>query len=194
MKPSKAFMFALVVTLAGLALDILVHLKTGTAVHFNYVSEKLIVVGFALFLLSWWVGADWQNGIGMVFIASSLFYVYYSFAVPTLDRAVFTLDEQIKWVFIHFVVIYLPYVLTLRLVDKSHLAIPEFRNPKKKFTILTLAGLGAFALMLLPGISFIVDNNLVIGRTYNDHVAIGILFLSVGIAALYKLILILRRK
>ncbi len=182
----KAFAFALVVTLAGMALDIMIHLLTGVVVHFNYVIEKTFVVGLALFLFSWWIGADWKHGIGFVFIASSLFYVYYLLAVPTLDRAVFTLDEQIKWVFVHFVVIYLPYLTGLSILDKSLSARPVISN--RNLLLVTILGSSLFALMSFPGVSFIVDNNLVIGRTYNDHIAISIVLLTLGIVACYRLL------
>ena len=188
MRFSTALCFALVVTLAGQALDIMVHLNTGTVVHFNYVAEKTFVVGLALLLFSWWMGAGWKKGAAFVFIASSMFYVYYLFAVPTLDRAVFTLDEQIKWVFIHFLVIYAPYLMTLRILDRALLERIVWKNENRKFGILAGGGLLLGGLMLFPGLEFIVNNNLVIGRVYNDHVALGIAFLTIGIAAAAKLL------
>lgn len=190
---TKALAFASVVTLAGMALDIMAHLLTGVTVHFNYVSEKTFIVGLALLFFTWWIGADRKNGALFVFLASALFYVYYFFAQPTLDRLVFTLDEQIKWVFFHFIFIYVPYLAALAFLDGGLIKTSEFQNPKKLFWWLAIGGTVISGLMLLPGIEFIFNNGLVIGRTYNDHVTIAITFLVIGVAAFYKLINVLLR-
>lgn len=177
-------MFALLVTLGGQTLDIIAHLATGTVVHIPYVTAKTIVIASSLFLLTWWAGANWKHGIVMVLIATSLFYMYYRFAEPTLDRAVFTLDEQFKWIFIHWVVIYFPYLLGLGIADKAGLR-PASYSKKLFFYAALIAGL--LAVVFLLGLDIMENSGITLGLRFNDRVLVGTLAAVVAVAAAYRL-------
>ncbi len=182
----KALIFALLVTLGGQTLDIIAHLAAGTIVHIPYVTAKTMVIASSLFLLTWWAGANWKHGIVMVLIASSLFYMYYLFAEPTLDRAVFTLDEQFKWVFIHWVAIYFPYLLGLGIADKAGLRPAPYS--KKIFYYAAMIS-GVLAVVFLLGLDFMEETRITLGLRFNDRVLVGTLAAVVAVAAGYRLAL-----
>lgn len=119
MNVKNSLVFAVVVTLAGMTIDISAHLLTNTAVHFPYIATKFLVVAFTLLLFTLWIGADYKQGIVAVLLAVYLFYIYYRFTEPTLDRTVFTLDEHVIWTLFHWVAVYTSYALILYLIKNE---------------------------------------------------------------------------
>lgn len=119
MRFGRALSTAIVVTLAAQTLDILAHLATNVTIHIPYILAKTTVISATLLVFNWWVGMHWRHGIVSVFAATTIFYLYYVFTEPTLDRTVFTLDEQVVWIFIHFAAVYAPYLLTLTFLRKT---------------------------------------------------------------------------
>ncbi len=155
----KVLAFAVVVTLASQTLDILVHLLTNVAVHFGYVATKMAVIGFTLFFFSYWVGINKKMGIISSLVAAVMFYIYYRFAEPTLDRTVFVLDEDTWFILIHFAVILIPYWLTLKYIftEASTLGIEMEKN--RLYTIIFF-GLLLGAAFTFPAAQYLTANNL----------------------------------
>lgn len=101
------------------ALDMVFHLLEGTAVHLNYVAVKLTVIFATVFLMSWWVGLGRAEGIFVSIFGPFIFYVYYKFASSTLNRALFRIDEQFWYVFIHVLLLAVAYWTTYRFLLKQ---------------------------------------------------------------------------
>src|SRR3989344_4706390 len=131
MSVSKSIAFAIVVGLASLTIDICAHLLTNTTVHFPYVSIKFIVIAFTLYFFSRWIGVDWKNGIAGSAIAVIIFYVYYRFTEPTLDRTIFKLDEHVIWTLFHWIAVYIPYALTWKYLLAGNTAPVVAPNAKR---------------------------------------------------------------
>ncbi len=106
MKLAKAFSLALVVALAAECIDLIFHFLLGAEVHLPYVAIKITVIAFTFFFLTYRAGISHRDGIAGAVIASLLFYVYYRFSEPTLDRTIFKLDEDTLFILIHFAAIW----------------------------------------------------------------------------------------
>lgn len=90
-------------------LDALYHLATETAVHINYVAVKFTVIFSTVFLVAYWVGKSKTDGIFTSVAGPVIFYVYYIFANPTLNRAVFKIDENFGYIFVHIAALLAAY-------------------------------------------------------------------------------------
>ena len=90
-------------------LDALYHLATETAVHINYVAVKFTVIFSTVFLVAYWVGKSKTDGIFTSVAGPSIFYIYYIFANPTLNRAVFKIDENFGYIFVHIAALLAAY-------------------------------------------------------------------------------------
>lgn len=184
----KALAFTVVVTLASQTIDVLVHLAGDIAVHIPYMAVKMTVIAFALFFYTYWIGISKKDGLISCMLASALFYVYYRFAEPTLDRTIFVLDEASVFIIIHWVAIVIPYLIT------SEYILPQPRYTGialKSKTLYATAGTGlALAvLLMIPTRQFLKANGLNFGFSYNDHVLAGTLALILAIIAMYKLLI-----
>ncbi|MBI2138979.1 hypothetical protein HYU13_05285 [Candidatus Woesearchaeota archaeon] len=90
-------------------LDMLYHLAGGTAVHLLYVLVKFFVIFLVTFLTAHFVGRSPGEGWFTTISGPIIFYLYYRFANPTLNREVFVLDEQFWFVFAHIAMMMLSY-------------------------------------------------------------------------------------
>ena len=170
----------------------MIHLSTGVAVHLPYIAVKSTVIFWTLFWFSKWVGINVPRGSVASFMASFLFYTYYRFAEPTLDRTIFVLDEASVFMIVHFLCIIIPYLITLQwLLPKNDLIPTDNKNLYWVMGIGSLVGL----IFLVPDRLFFKANpSFLIGLTYNDHVLIGVSAFILVIAALYKNLLLINKK
>ncbi|MBI3027261.1 hypothetical protein HYY70_04035 [Candidatus Woesearchaeota archaeon] len=109
MKTYSNFLFSLAVTAVMNALDMIYHLATGWAVHLNYVAIKLTVIFLATFMITQFIGIGKEEGIAASIFGPLMFYVYYVFAGPTLNREIFRLDEQFWFIFLHILLMMIAY-------------------------------------------------------------------------------------
>lgn len=105
----KTFFFCVIVTLVLNAIDMSFHYAAGTAVHLNYVAVKMTIIFLSVYLISQFVGISTRDGIVASLFGPFMFWLYYYFAYPTLDRAVFWLDEQFYFMFIHIAMMFAAY-------------------------------------------------------------------------------------
>lgn len=119
-----ALAFGIIVTLGMNALDMLYHVATNTAVHLNYVAVKALVIFTTVFLIALVVGRGKIPGIVTSILGPVAFYIYYSFATPTLNRAVFTIDDAVGYIFVHIVALGLVYWLTYYWIMKKDEHLP----------------------------------------------------------------------
>jgi hypothetical protein len=196
----KALAFAFVITLASQTLDIMIHLADGVAVHLPYIAVKSTVIFWTLFWFSKWAGINWGRGTVASFLASFFFYIYYRLAEPTLDRTIFILDEAFVFMFVHFLCIFFPYLITWKwLLHKNNLdfAMADSWQDVSAKTLYWVLSLGSVVglLFLVPNRTFFkVNPNFLLGLNYNDHILIGTLALILVIASLYKNILLSNKK
>ena len=108
-KLSDSLIFSFFVSLSMVTIDALYHLATETAVHINYVAVKFTVIFFVVFLVSYMVGKSLKDGIFSSVAGPVVFYFYYVFANPTLNRAVFKIDENVGYIFVHIAAMLLAY-------------------------------------------------------------------------------------
>ena len=105
----KTLAFSVVVTLVLNAIDMSFHYSAGTAVHLNYVAVKLTIIFLSVYLISQFVGISARDGIVASLFGPFMFWLYYFFAYPTLDREVFWLDEQFTFMFLHIAMMFVAY-------------------------------------------------------------------------------------
>ncbi|MBI4016177.1 MAG: hypothetical protein HY363_00615 [Candidatus Aenigmarchaeota archaeon] len=121
--------FSLLVTIGMNSLDMMYHLATDTAVHLNYVAVKFTIIFLVVFLIAHLVGIGLEEGIVSSIGGPVIFYIYYTFATPTLDRSVFTLDEAVWYIVVHALALFIVYWLALNHVLKVKQA------PANKFVV-----------------------------------------------------------
>ena len=90
-------------------LDALYHLATETAVHINYAAVKFTVIFLVVFLVVYWVGKSLTDGIFTSISGPVIFYFYYIFANSTLNRAIFKIDENFGYIFVHIAALLISY-------------------------------------------------------------------------------------
>lgn len=100
-KSFSNLLFSLAVTGVMNALDMTFHLSTGWAVHLNYVAVKFTVIFLSVWMITQFIGKGMEEGVVASIFGPFIFYVYYKFAGATLDRAVFKIDEQFWFFFLH---------------------------------------------------------------------------------------------
>lgn len=115
----KIFLFSVIVTLVMNALDMSFHYGAGTAVHLNYVAIKLTIIFFSVYLISQSVGISTRDGIVASLFGPFMFWLYYVFAYPTLDREVYWIDEQFYFMFIHITMMFVAYFSSYWLMTKK---------------------------------------------------------------------------
>ena len=96
------------------ALDSLYHLATETAVHINYAAVKFTIIFLVVFLVAHWVGKSVVDGIFTSMAGPVLFYIYYIFANPTLNRQIFRIDDNFWYIFIHIAALLVAYFVVYR--------------------------------------------------------------------------------
>ena len=106
---AENLVFSFFVSLVMVMLDALYHLATETAVHINYAAVKFIVIFLVVFLVANWVGKSITDGIFTSVSGPVIFYVYYVFANSTLNRALFKIDENFGYIFIHIAALLIAY-------------------------------------------------------------------------------------
>lgn len=201
MTKTKASAFAFVVTMAAMAIDMMVHMSgeplfgVDIAVHLPYVLVKTTIVLWTLFWFSRWVGVNGRDGIVASFMSSVLFDIYYNYAEPTLDRTIFTLDEAATFIVIHFFCIVIPYLILwkwLMVKSENGAAVDAgySGDVDEQFLYkITGAGIIVGSIFLFPTKHLLKVYNLFVGLTYNDHVLIGSLAFILVIVALYKIVI-----
>lgn len=113
------FLFSVVVAIVMNALDMVFHLSTGWAVHLNYVAIKLTVIFLTVWMITQFIGIGRQEGIVASIFGPFIFYVYYVFANATLNRAVFKIDEQFWFFFLHAALMLAAYFAAFNLVKSK---------------------------------------------------------------------------
>ncbi len=101
------------------AIDMIYHLATSWAVHLNYVAVKITIIFLSVYLITELVGKKKEQGIVVSILGPFMFYLYYLFANPTIDRAVFTLDEQFWFFFLHVGFMFIAYFMLWYLIQKK---------------------------------------------------------------------------
>lgn len=140
-------LFSLIVTLGMNALDMFFHYATDTAVHLNYVLIKLTIIFLTTYLVSQFVGISTREGIVISLVGPFLFWLYYVYAYPTLDRTVFRIDDQFYFIFAHVPMMLVGYFSNYWYLTKKD-------SPLKK---LYLAISSSFALLALEILYFMVS-------------------------------------
>ena len=108
-KLAESLIFSFFVALSMVMLDALYHLATETAVHINYAAVKFTIIYFVVFLVCYWVGKSNTEGIFTSVSGPVIFYVYYIFANPTLNRELFKIDENFGYIFVHITALLIAY-------------------------------------------------------------------------------------
>lgn len=101
------------------ALDMAYHLATNWAVHLNYVTIKLTVVFFSVWMISEFIGIGKKEGIVASILGPLVFYFYYLFANPTLNREIFRIDEQFWFFFLHAGFMLIAYFSAYSIIRKK---------------------------------------------------------------------------
>ncbi len=104
------------------ALDMTYHVATGWAVHLNYVAIKLTVIFLTVWMITQFIGIGKEEGIVASIFGPFIFYIYYQFASATLNRAIFKIDEQFWFFFLHAALMLIAYFAAFNFVkSKRHL-------------------------------------------------------------------------
>lgn len=145
------FLFSILVTVVMNGLDIAYHLATSWAVHLNYVAIKLTVIFLTTFLITHFIGKGKEQGIVSSLFGPLMFYLYYVFAGPTLNRAIFKLDEQFWFIFLHLFFMLAAYFSVINFVKSR-----KDWLKKISFLVLSIFGAAAFdALFLMARFKFL---------------------------------------
>ncbi|MBI4147728.1 hypothetical protein HY490_00385 [Candidatus Woesearchaeota archaeon] len=174
MKWATVLLFSLLVTVAMNSLDMIYHLATDTAVHLGYVTVKFVVIFLVVLLIALLAGIGLEEGIVTMVGGPSIFYIYYTYATPTLDRSKWVLDENFGYVFVHAAALFLVYWLTTRFV----MDIRSQTDPVKKYSALAVI-LAAFGLL------FVLVSHATL-KSIGMHMELGqngIFYLGIGLLA-----------
>ncbi len=102
-------LFSAVVTAVMNGIDMTYHLATGWAVHLNYVAIKITIIFLTVWMITQFIGKGVEEGLVSSLFAPFIFYIYYVFAGATLNRAVFKIDEQFWFYFLHVACMLIAY-------------------------------------------------------------------------------------
>ncbi len=130
--------FSILITLVMNGLDIAYHLATDWAVHLNYVAIKLTLIFLTVFLIAQFIGKGKEEGIVTSISGPFIFYIYYLFANPTINRELFRVDEQFWFFFMHSFFMLIAYFSALKLVKAEEWL--------KKISFVILASFASLAL------------------------------------------------
>lgn len=114
-KLPENLIFSFFVSLTMVVIDAMYHLATETAVHINYVAVKFTVIFLTVFLVAHWVGKSTGDGIFTSISGPVIFYIYYIFANPTLNREIFRIDENFGYIFVHIFALLIAYFTVYRI-------------------------------------------------------------------------------
>ena len=103
-------------------LDAIYHLATNTAVHINYMTVKFTLILLILFLTTFWVGKGFNHGLFSIILGPIIFYIYYIFADPTLNREIFKLDESFGYIFLHILVFAISYYVFYQITSNKNIS------------------------------------------------------------------------
>lgn len=195
MTKKQALALAVLVALASQCIDAIIHLSMDIALHIPYMAVKMAAIGFAFFWYYYWIGRGAVNNAINGMVASSIFYLYYSFAEATLDRTIFVLDEASIFIFIHWLAIIIPMALVDYLLPNTP-PLPKFLPSNKTdydslikyFQNVIIGGVVVGALFMFPTKAYLKANGLLLGLTHNDHVMIGTFAFIMATVAFIKII------
>ena len=146
-------LFSVAVTIVMNALDMMYHLATGWAVHLNYVAVKLTVIFLTTWMIIQFIGIGKEEGIVASVFGPFIFYVYYEFATPTLNRAIFHIDDQFWFFFLHAALMLAAYFAAFNFAkSKKHLTRTLSFVVVASFASIALDALYTMIKMRLQGI------------------------------------------
>ncbi len=108
-KVSESIIFSFFISLVMVVLDAIYHLATETAVHINYVAVKFTIIFLVVFLVAYFIGKSKTDWIFTSLAGPVIFYAYYVFANPTLNRELFRIDENFGYIFVHIAALLIAY-------------------------------------------------------------------------------------
>ena len=132
-------LFSILITLCMNGLDMTYHLATSWAVHLNYVAIKLAVIFLTTLLITQIIGKGKQEGAIISIFGPFIFYIYYLFANPTINRQIFLVDEQFWFFFLHLFFMLISYFSVLNLINSK-------KNWLKSLSIVILTSFSSIAL------------------------------------------------
>lgn len=181
----KTFFFCVIVTLVLNAIDMSFHYAAGTAVHLNYVVGKMTIIFLSVYLISQFVGISTRDGIVASIFGPFMFWLYYVFAYPTIDREVFWIDEQFYFMFIHIAMMLVAYF------SSYWWMIGKFPQWRKLFFLISasfaLLAVYLLALMINLKLQGIPDEEAVNIITFaDDWKALLILTVTIGLGLLIQ--------
>ena len=118
-KFSDSALFSLFISLSMVMLDGIYHLATETVVHINYMGVKFTLIFLTLFLVIYWIGKGLNAGILACITGPIIFYIYYIFADPTINREFFKIDETFGYIFLHIAVFVISYAIMYNLTKNK---------------------------------------------------------------------------
>ncbi|MAE49403.1 hypothetical protein CMI48_01100 [Candidatus Pacearchaeota archaeon] len=118
-------------------IDALYHLATETAVHLHYILVKIFLIFLILFLTTYWIGKGRNQGIFVSIAGPFIFYIYYVFADPTLNRNVFRIGESFAHMFLHIAVFAISYAIVYNYLTNR--GDPQTRNLATAFALSLMA-------------------------------------------------------
>ena len=175
----EIFLFSFFVTLAMVVLDALFHLGEGTAVHLTYAAVKFTLIFLILFLVSLWVGKGFTDGLFVCCVGPVIFYLYYLFADPTLNRSIFHLDDSFAYIFLHLFVFAVAYAVMYVFIYQRK-GSSEIRNAAQA-VIFTLSVFGFDALYQMAAVHF---------RTFNEELVVKALHFNTSMYLVFSLLLL----
>ena len=171
-----SLLFSFFVALSMVVLDMLFHLATETAVHVNYVAVKFTLIFLILFLVTWWVQKGFNEALFACLMGPGIFYIYYVYADPTLNRVLFKIDDSFGYIFLHIAVFLLAYWLVFMVLDKQ-----------KGSREVLVAGKAAILTLLLYGLDALYQMQKVQLLTKNEELVAQVLHID---TSLYLILLV----
>ena len=155
-KFKESIIFSFFVTISMVMLDGLYHLKTDTAFHLNYASVKFTLIFLVLFLTVYFVGKSLDKGIFVAITGPVIFYIYYLFADPTLNRAKFAIDDSFGYIFLHIAVFALSYFIFYNFISKK--SEPSIKEKIARAFMLAISFLGIDVFFQLARVQLTTHN------------------------------------
>ena len=181
-KLSESFVFSFFVALSMVMLDALYHLATETAVHINYAAVKFTVIYLVVFLVCYWVGKSKTEGIFTSISGPVIFYVYYIFANPTLNREIFRIDDNFFYIFVHIAALLIAYFVFYKIwvLKKGNKLVKSLGYA----FIISLCVFGLDAGYQLSYVQFTTHNEELTARTLNFASSIYLVLLLFALSFL----------
>lgn len=138
--------FSFLVALSMNFLDSFFHLLASTTVHLDYVAVKFTIIFVSVLVVAWLSGMSFGNGLFTSIFGPGMFYIYYRMVSPTLDRSVFTLDENVGYILLHAAMLLFAYVVMFRFVMRKDIHWSD----RALHTLIAIVsgGLGVFYLVV----------------------------------------------